>query len=118
MPDEKVPDVWAKLELMGHVMMAGRITEEEKFGSKVGRIDVPQEDGSFVTQYFGGGSIYRMTIVAEAVARDMAKKITVAPVSPWDYPKALAEAKPAYSGVMEDAEPDLDDEFDDEDLHL
>jgi hypothetical protein len=107
MPDEKLPDVWAKVELMGHVMLAGRITEEEKFGSKVGRIDIPQEDGSFVTQYFGGGSIYRVTIVAEAVARDMAKKTNPAPVSPWDYPKALAEAKPVPT-------PDLfDDEGDD-----
>lgn len=34
-------DSWAILELMGHVRMAGRVTEEERFGSKVGRIDVP-----------------------------------------------------------------------------
>jgi hypothetical protein len=34
-------DSWAILELMGHVRMAGRVTEEERFGAKMGRIDVP-----------------------------------------------------------------------------
>lgn len=33
---------WGILELMGHVRMAGRITEEERFGAKMGRIDVPR----------------------------------------------------------------------------
>ncbi len=32
---------WAIVELMGHVKIAGRISEEEKFGGKLGRIDVP-----------------------------------------------------------------------------
>lgn len=36
-------DSWAILELMGHVRMAGRVTEEERFGCKMGRIDVPHE---------------------------------------------------------------------------
>jgi hypothetical protein len=32
---------WCILELMGHVRMAGRVTEEERFGVKMGRIEVP-----------------------------------------------------------------------------
>jgi hypothetical protein len=36
-------DSWCVLELFGHVRMAGRVTEEERFGSKMGRIDVPGE---------------------------------------------------------------------------
>lgn len=35
-------DSWAVVELMGHVRMAGRVTEEERFGAKVGRVDVPR----------------------------------------------------------------------------
>jgi hypothetical protein len=37
-------DSYCILELMGHVRMAGRVTEEERFGSKIGRIDVPKTD--------------------------------------------------------------------------
>lgn len=29
-------DSWAIVELMGHVRIAGRITEEERFGAKLG----------------------------------------------------------------------------------
>lgn len=80
---------WAVVELMGHVRLAGKLTEEEKFGSKLGRLDIPDGEG-FITQFFGGGSVYRITYVSEAVARDVCKKTTAAPVSPWDYPKTLA----------------------------
>ncbi len=90
-------DVWAIVELMGHVRLAGRLTEEEKFGTKMGRLDIPIPNDSddltpgpqFVTQLFGGASVYRITIVTEAVARQVARKNQPAPVSPWDYPKQL-----------------------------
>jgi hypothetical protein len=39
-------DSWVVLELMGHVRMAGRVTEEELFGAKIGRIDVPKAQSS------------------------------------------------------------------------
>ncbi|MFA9263108.1 MAG: hypothetical protein ACEQSB_07265, partial [Undibacterium sp.] len=62
-------DSWAILELLGHVKIAGRITEEERFGVKMGRIDIPTPADGFVTQYFGGGSVYRLTPTTETVAR-------------------------------------------------
>lgn len=34
---------WCVVELMGHVRMAGLVTEVELFGSKQGRIDIPME---------------------------------------------------------------------------
>lgn len=81
--------VWAIVELMGHVRLAGRLTEEEKFGAKVGRLDIPQGDG-YITQFFGGSSIYRITIVTEEVARSVCKQTSPEPVQPWDYPKQIA----------------------------
>ncbi len=104
------PEAWAIVELMGHVRLAGRISEEEKFGSKMGRLDIPlppekecpdcQLKGAtcddcrcrFVTQFFGGGSVYRITLVTEGVARHVAKGTTAAPVSSWDFPKQLQTA--------------------------
>jgi hypothetical protein len=108
------PATWAIVELMGHVRLAGRLSEEEKFGAKMGRLDIPsppakprldcmackgtgQVDGmpcpmldcdpQYVTQYFGGGSVYRITIVSEAVARHAAKSTQPEPVQAWDFPK-------------------------------
>ena len=88
---------WAIVELMGHIKLAGRLSEEEKFGSKIGRLDIPTEGDDFITQYFGGGSVYRITFVTEAVARHVATQTAPAPVSPWDFPRQL----PAPVATME-----------------
>jgi hypothetical protein len=96
-------DSFAVLELMGHVKMAGRVTEEERFGSKVGRIDVPSGDGGWTTVYFGGGSVYRMTVVDEDVARAVAAGNQPRPVYAFRLPPP--EERPRHP----------DDDFDDED---
>jgi hypothetical protein len=139
-------DTWAIVELMGHVRLAGRLTEEEKFGSKMGRLDIPTTEpcscangavisieaprlpcerchgagfvNGFVTQYFGGGSVYRITFVTEAVARHVASQASVAPVSTWDFPKQLpASLPPEADRVMsrENTPEDCDYEPDEED---
>lgn len=81
---------WAVVELMGHVRMAGRVIEEERFGSVMGRIDIPREGDQFTTQYFNGSSIYRVTPVSEEAARSMAKHHQPRPVLEWELPKLQA----------------------------
>ncbi len=101
-------ETWAVVELMGHVKLAGRLTEVERFGAKMGRLDIPTADG-FVTQFFGGPSVYRITPVAEAVARDMAARCSnPAPVQPWDYPKRLGAAVPDREVGERDDDRDYD----------
>ena|SRR5579871_3085718 len=105
-----VSDQWAILELMGHVRLAGRITEEERFGCKLGRIDIPRgpkadclackgtglvgdkaqshrcqmpDCNGFTTQYFSGSSIYRLTPTTEEIARRVAVTGQPEPVHPW-----------------------------------
>jgi hypothetical protein len=63
---------WAIVELLGHVRLAGLVSEEEHFGGKMGRVDVPVGDG-YVTQYFGHGSIYRVTPCTEEMAKAVAQ---------------------------------------------
>ena len=75
---------WAILELMGHVRLAGLVTEEERFGAKLGRIDIPNAEGGFTTQYFGGSSIYRLTPTTEDIARKVALECQPRPVHPWE----------------------------------
>jgi hypothetical protein len=135
---ETTPDTWAIVELMGHYRIAGRLSEEEKFGCKMGRVDIPTlekcacqhashetpespnvkcveclDSGfvkGFITQYFGGASVYKISIVSEEVARHTSRSTSPAPVSPWDFPKA-AIAAPVRTHSYED--PD-DDEGEDE----
>ena len=128
---ETTSETWAVVELLGHLKLAGRLTEEEKFGSKLGRLDIPfnrtceacagtgqaafmsaepcpsckgtKVESGFMTRYFGGASVYSISVVSEEVARHVAQVAAPAPVSQWDFPK---RALPAPE--------DRDDEYDDE----
>lgn len=75
-------DSFAIVELMGHVRLAGRLTEEERFGCKMGRIDIPTKNG-LVTQFFGGSSVYRITPCSEEIAKEVAKTSEHEPVHSW-----------------------------------
>lgn len=75
---------WAIVELLGHVRLAGLVSEEEHFGGKVGRIDVPTSDDGFITQYFGHGSIYRLTPCTEDIARAVALRNQPRPVHQFE----------------------------------
>jgi hypothetical protein len=82
---------WAIVELLGHVRIAGRVTEEERFGVKLGRIDVPRGEG-FYTQYFGGGSVYRLSPTTEEIARAVAASSMSEPVHRYEL--ALPSNRP------------------------
>jgi len=101
---------WCVVELMGHVRMAGLVSEEERFGVKVGRIDVPIGD-AFTTIYFGGSSIYRVTPTTEEIARSVAKRNEPQPVHRFELP-ALPSAGPAQPSIY-DGTADYGDEDDD-----
>ncbi len=72
---------WAIVEIMGHRRHAGRVREEERFGARMLRIDVPTillvspaEEGAAATatvdrwtsHYYGGSSIFSFTPTDEA----------------------------------------------------
>ena len=105
-------DQWAIIELMGHVKIAGHVTEVEIFGSKLGRVDIPFGE-TFTTQYFNGSSLYRLTPTTEEIARAVAKNNQPAPVFRWE----LAEVKqlPAGSDDLFTRAPDPEDDDDYED---
>jgi hypothetical protein len=86
---------WAILELMGHVRLAGKVTEEEHFGAKLGRIDIPTGD-AFTTQYFSGGSIYRLTPTTEEIARGVALRNQPEPVYRWELPAPASRTAPEH----------------------
>jgi hypothetical protein len=98
---------WCIVELLGHVRIAGLVTEVELFGSKQGRIDIPNGDG-FVTQYFNGSSLYRLTPVSEEIARAVAASNQPEPVHRWEMPKRIT------AGVEPIIEPEYPDDDDDD----
>lgn len=105
---------WAIIELMGHVKIAGLVTEVEIFGSKLGRVDIPFGD-TFTTQYFNGSSLYRLTPTTEEIARAVAKSNQPTPVFRWELP----EVKQLPSGddglFSRPPDPEDDDDFEDSD---
>ncbi len=61
---------WAVVEIFGHRRHAGRTREEELFGAKMLRIDIPNKgDASangWTTHYYGGSSIFSFSLSDEA----------------------------------------------------
>lgn len=115
MADEQPIAMWGVVELMGHRRLAGRISEEEKFGGKLGRIDVPKGD-TFVSVYFGSASVYCLTIVDEATARADFSNRQPEPVQPYALPmpeRGGSEPFGTYTGPVDDDEDDDSDLEDD-----
>lgn len=75
---------WAILELMGHVKTGALISKDTQFGTALLRAEVPQKDGSFVTQLINPSSLYRVTICSEELARACAFSSTSTPMNSWE----------------------------------
>jgi len=108
--------MWGILELMGHVRVAGYITEVELFGGKMGRIDIPVEDGADFTQFFGGHTVYRITPVSEEVARMFATRNQHRPVRVYELQLPAPEPATAVLSPYGRDPLESDDDLDDEDI--
>jgi hypothetical protein len=121
---------WAIVEIMGHVRRAGHVTQETHFGVPLLRIDIPQPEGTRLTQYYGGQAIYCLTPCDEAAARAVAAQNQPAPVARYELPAPAAPARPVRfdpfafdpltdamieDGPEDEEEDDADEEETDED---
>lgn len=69
----KAGETWAIAELMGHLMLAGRITMPGEHGG-LWQIDIPDDtEAGYHTEFFASGSVYRIRIVSEEMARAYSK---------------------------------------------
>ena len=61
---------WAVVELYGHRRHSGRTREEERFGAKFLRIDIPNKGDpaahGWTTHFYGGAAIFSFTLSDEA----------------------------------------------------
>lgn len=70
---EAFPEMWAIVELMGHGQTAGRIEKPSEWGGLM-RVDVPNEHGTFRTEFYSISAIYSVKFVSEEIARAYAPR--------------------------------------------
>ncbi|MBL8161191.1 MAG: 3'-5' exonuclease [Anaerolineae bacterium] len=132
-------ETFAIVELMGHARIAGKVSEANRFGTVLMRVDVPktsQRDG--YTKFYSASSIYCITPTDEATAQAAAERFNEPAVQPWivplptspllaekvvvarddDYPHIPDEPEDPYLGEDDDYDewPDDDDDDDDDDF--
>lgn len=87
MSDTKTFEGWAIVELMGHAVLAGYVSQEAIAGTAMLRIDVPDVEGQpGFTKYQSGGSVYGITPTTEGNARIAAESVKARPVQLWIVP--------------------------------
>jgi hypothetical protein len=72
---------WAKVELMGHQMVIGKVTEVALAGGAFLRVDVPARgDDVAFTRFYNPSAVYCIHPMDEAVAKAMLDRFAVNPV--------------------------------------
>ena len=80
---------WSFVEIMGHRSHWCRSREEERFGAKMIRIDVPNQGDptkGWTTHYYGGASIFSYSLTDEATVMKRNK--------PYEPPSRLSLPAP------------------------
>lgn len=109
-------DQWCVVELMGHLKLAGHVTEAQIGGASFLRIDVPNAEGeTSYTRYFGAGSVYSITPVTKDVCLAVAQRSNQKPAFAWDLPRQLGGTVDAET-VQHNHEREENDDDDNEDL--
>ena len=81
-------DVWGIVEIMGHLRLAGHLTEQNVAGTALLRVDVPEGEGRpAFSRLFGASSIYSITPTTEEVAKGVAATLCAQPLTQWDLPQ-------------------------------
>ena len=87
MSENRTFEGYAVIELFGHNMIAGHVSEESIGGVSFVRVDVPPVDGHpGYTKFFGGTAIYAITPTSEETAQVAAEKLCIRPVKVWVVP--------------------------------
>jgi hypothetical protein len=78
-------DLWCMVELFGHNKIAGKCTEQNIAGVNMLRVDVPEtEKQPSFTKFYNGTAIYAINPITEEVAKDIANKLSNAPITVYE----------------------------------
>jgi hypothetical protein len=114
--DTSVAPQWAVVELMGHNRYGGMVSKDNQFGTSMLRVDVPQADGSFVSQLINPQSLYRITMCSEEIARAAAKLGQSRPMDQWEL-RHLVPTPSLVAPIAPDPDHEEDDEGDEADRY-
>uniref|UniRef100_A0A6M3LY67 Uncharacterized protein n=1 Tax=viral metagenome TaxID=1070528 RepID=A0A6M3LY67_9ZZZZ len=107
--------VWMFVEFLGHKRLAGFVSEEEKWGQVLMRIDIPTlvdtKTGKlkFTTQFYGTHALYCATPINETDAIKLAKELRPVPFSKYDLHKEANRNMDDYRFAEIDEDDDNDD---------
>lgn len=95
---------WAKVELFGHQVIVGKVSEAAIGGCNFLRVDVPaQGEAQAFTKFYGNGAVYAMTPVSEEVAMRLLGTYRSAPINTYEL-RALPTAANAEAQEEDDEE--------------
>ena len=98
---------WAIVEVFGHRRHAGPTRQEERFGTKMLRIDIPVKGDAAVngweTVFYGGPAIFSFAFCTEAAALQANK--------PYERPARYALPTPVHDDCDQGDEPEDDEPF-------
>lgn len=119
-PQSAQVDEWGIVELFGHVRLAGRVSEIERFGGKMLRLDIPKPDGGWAaTQFVGHAALYRVTPTTEDIARASAAHLQPEPMQRWELEPPIPPPSPdmptGYGGMIAGREPPEPRDYDTDD---
>ena len=102
--------MWMLVEFMGHHKLAGFVTEEEKWGQVLLRIDIPTSVDSdtkglkFTTQWYGTHALYCATPISESDAIHLSKQLRPKPFDKFDLHREANRNLDDYRVVEDDEE--------------
>lgn len=83
MAAETPPGEWGRLELMGHLSLYGRVSEVERFGEKVIKIEALDAAGALsVYGYYGGKALYGFRPMTEERVRALVRPTALLSAGP------------------------------------
>ena len=85
------PSFWAVVEIMGHRVAAGLVTEVEMFGGKLMMIEQPRSDGTVGRSFYGSGSVFSMCFTTEKEVREHYTNKVIEPLSPDPHARYAIE---------------------------
>jgi len=86
---------WAKVELMGHQMAVGLVSEAVIAGGAFLRVDIPKTSRTPEhTRFYSPGAVYCISPISEGVARQLAESATSAPVQRYELPELEDKSDP------------------------
>ena len=78
-------DTFALVEIMGHLKLAGRVSEQTIAGQGFIRVDVPDVEGQpGYTRLYGPNAIYSITPCSEEIARAYCQRNHTRPVQIYE----------------------------------